>query len=175
MLRKIEGLSTDEFPFTNLRLVADLIYFDGPLLSYFKDNSGQHFLYYWCDADNLYNRWLVFRSTQQALSHFLTQQLTLHGLVLASDPDQMYLADLDDQLQYVNIVKIRPPDLPVDYLPEMDTLYDASLSVFHDEQAARDLIVLMQQDVQETKTKLKMYEQAATRNPEAFHEVFSTI
>jgi hypothetical protein len=87
----------------------------------------------------------------------------------------MYLADLDDQLQYVNIVKIRPPDLPVDYLPEMDTLYDASLSVFHDEQAARDLIVLMQQDVQETKTKLKMYEQAATRNPEAFHEVFSTI
>jgi hypothetical protein len=62
----------------------------------------------------------------------------------------------------------------VDYLPEVDTYYDASLSVFHDEQAARDLIVLMQQDVQETKTKLRMYEQAATRNPEAFRELLST-
>jgi hypothetical protein len=122
----------------------------------------------------LYNRWLVFRATQQALSHFLTQQLTLYGLVLASDPDQMHLVDMDNELQYVSIVKIRPTSLPVDYLPEVDTTYyDASLSVFHGEHAARDLIVLMQQDVQEAKTKLKMYELAATRNPEAFRELFS--
>jgi hypothetical protein len=46
--------------------------------------------------------------------------------------------------------------------------------VFHDEQAARDLIVLMRQDMQEAKTKLRMYGQAATRNPEAFRELLST-
>jgi hypothetical protein len=174
MLRKIEGSSPDEFPFTNLRLVADLIYFDGSLLSYFKDSGGQHYLYYWCDADDMYNRWLVFRSTQQTLSRFLSKKLSLHDLVLASDPTQMYLVDIDDHLQYAHILKVHLAILPADYLPEVDTYYDASLSVFHDEQAARDLIVLMQQDVQETKTKLRMYEQAATRNPEAFRELFST-
>ena len=174
MLKKIEGLHTDKFPFENLRLIADLLYFDGPLLSYFKDSHSQHYLYYWCDSDGLYNRWLIFRTAPQTVSHFLTQQLTLYELILTADPNHTYVIDMDDQLQSINIVKTQPSYLPEDYLPETDTYYDASLSVFHDVQAVRDLIVLMQQDVYEAKAKLKMYEQAARKHPEAFREMFAT-
>lgn len=174
MLSVVDGLIIDKFPYENLRLVADLLYFDGPLLSYFKDNNNQHYLHYWCDTDESYNRWLVCKIPQRALSHFLTRQLTLPELIFASEPDSIYLVDMDEQLRYAHIVKTQLAKLPEDYLPNDDTYYDASLSVFYDAQAVREVIVLLQQDVQETKTKLELYEQAANRHPEAFREMLAT-
>jgi hypothetical protein len=174
MLEKTEGATIDKLPFEKLRLVADLIYFDGPLLSYFRDHQGQHVFYYWCDTDDTYNRWLVFRISQEPLRHFLTQQLTLNELILEADPDHLYLVDLDTQLQPNYTVRVQLSDLPQDYLPDADTHYDASLSVFHDEEAARDLIVLIQRDMQAVKTKLKLYEEVAVRNPDLFRELIPT-
>lgn len=174
MLKKVEGVPIDKLPFERVRLVADLIYHDGPLLSYFRDNQGHHYLYYWCDADDLYNRWFVFRISQEPLRHFLTQQLTLHELILEADPEHLYLVDLDNQLHPDNIVRVQLSNLPQDYLPATDTGYDASLSIFHDEQAVRDLIVLMQRDVQAVKTKLKLYEEVAVRNPDLFRDLIPT-
>lgn len=173
MLRVVDGLNIDKFPYENLRLIADLLYFDGPLLSYFKDNANQHYLYYWCDTDESYNRWLVCKIPQRPLSHFLTRQLTLRALIFASEPDNIYLVDMDEQLRYAHIVKTQLGKLPEDYLPDHDTYYDASLSVFYDAQAVREIIVLLQQDVEETKTKLDLYEQAANRHPEAFREMLA--
>jgi hypothetical protein len=174
MLEKVEGITIDKLPFEKLRLVADLIYYDGPLLSSFRDNQGHHYLYYCCDADDSVNRWLVFRISQESLRQFLTRQLTLHELILKADPDHLYLIDLGNQLHPDNIVRVQLSDLPQDYLPDIDTGYDASLSIFHDEQAVRDLIVLMQRDVQAVKTKLKLYEEVAVQNPDLFRDLIPT-
>jgi hypothetical protein len=174
MLPSIIGTPVDKLPFQNLRLIADLLYFDGPLLSYFKDNAGQHYLYYWCDTNGIVNRWLVFRTTASKLNEFLTRQITLRELILSVEPNLSYLMDLDDRVNPVQVLKVRPSFLPEDYLPDFDTEYDASLTVFHDENAARGLIVLMQQEVQAISLKLRRYEQVAAQNPEAFRELLST-
>lgn len=173
MLPKVSGAPVEKLPFDHLHLIADLIYFEGPLLSYFTDNQGQHYLYYWCDVDEVYNRWLIFRATTRMLNQFLTRQVTLRELILAADPNLMFIVDRDIHLHPKAVVKIHPSTLPEQYLPETDSYYDASLSLFHAEQAARDLIVLMQQEAQVTQTKLRRFEQAVTRNPEMFRDALS--
>ena len=158
MSQKIRGHIIDKLPFNHLRPIADLIYFEGPLLSYLRDNGAQHYLYYWCDVDDQYNRWLIFRVEEQLLRKFLTQQITLRMVILSTDTPT-YLVDMDDESRYDSIIQINSADLPPDYLPEIDTYYDASLSIFHDEQAARDLMVLMQRSLHEVQTKLQRNEE----------------
>ncbi|TAG74491.1 MAG: hypothetical protein EAZ23_06010 [Oscillatoriales cyanobacterium] len=63
------GFKLDKFPLS-LRSIVHLEYFDGPLLSLFENEYGDSYLYSWCDVDNLYNRWLVFRVAQRDKFHF---------------------------------------------------------------------------------------------------------
>ena len=139
MLKKVKGRSVATFPIAHLRLIADLLYFDGPLLAYLKDEAEQEYLYYWCDTDEQQNRWLLLPVTKPALQKFLTQQLSLHSLILAAPPQATYLVDINQALQPQSVLRVNVADLPADYLPEPETYYDASLSVFHDEEAAREL------------------------------------
>lgn len=170
MLKEIKGEAVTTFPFGNLRLIADLLYFDGPLLSYFKDQADQGYLYYWCDVDEQHNRWLLLPVTKPALRQFLTQQLSLHSLLLTAPPAMMYLVDLDQALHPQGMLRVNVADLPPDYLPEPETYYDASLSVFHDEAAARELLVLMQHSLQEVQTKLKLIEQILVQPVKAIYQ-----
>jgi len=123
----------------------------------------------------MYNRWLVFKTTERTLREFLTQQLTLRDLILACNHEPMYLVDINDELQYAHIVQApRSSDLPADYIPETDTYYDASLSVFHDEQATRELMIMVQRALQDVQAKLRMVEQVVAKSPEEIHAALST-
>ena len=57
-MKTINGFSIN-FDFSKLIKVADLIYYDGPLLSHYVSNKGENYLFYWVDVDNEYNRWVV--------------------------------------------------------------------------------------------------------------------
>jgi len=83
-MEAIEGIRLENFWLTDLRRVADLIYYDGPILSHFKNNQGDDYLYCWSDADEIYNRWLIFRVSRQSLNKYLTRQLSLRELMLNS-------------------------------------------------------------------------------------------
>ena len=60
-MKTINGFSIN-FDFSKLIKVADLIYYDGPLLSHYVSNKGENYLFYWVDVDNEYNRWVVIRT-----------------------------------------------------------------------------------------------------------------
>ena len=53
-MKTINGFSIN-FDFSKLIKVADLIYYDGPLLSHYVSNKGENYLFYWVDVDNEYN------------------------------------------------------------------------------------------------------------------------
>lgn len=166
MLPTVYGSPVPNLPIKNGRLIADLIHFDGPLLSYYRDNGSGHYLYYWCDADEICNRWLVIQTEEYALCSFLTRQITLRQLFLRAERAHSYLLDVDSDGEPSRILRVELVDLPDDYLPAEDTWYDASLSVFADHLAARELMSMMQDSLQEAQSKLKLIEQIVSRSAE---------
>lgn len=113
----VEGINIPKFPLEDLTWIEDLIYLDGPLLSHFKSKSGNDYLYYWCDVDENYNRWLVFEVKN--LNHYLAGRVSLHELITSADI--LFVVDIDDDLQYQNIRLVESESLPENYLPEIDS------------------------------------------------------
>jgi len=169
MLSTVQGLHLPDLPIKNRRLIADLIYFDGALLSYYQDNDRRHYLYYWCDADENHHRWWVVQLEEYALRSFLARQITLRQLLLRQDArTDSFLLDTDNDGQPAQVLRVELADLPDDYLPADETWYDASLSIFYDHLAARELMAMMQDSLQEAQSKLKQIEQIIFRPIEIY-------
>ena len=59
-----------KFPL-NLKWIVTLEYFEGEFLALFENEEGDFYLYSWCDRNDEYNRWLVFRITLKNLQKYL--------------------------------------------------------------------------------------------------------
>lgn len=125
-MKLIKGAHIRELPLTGLGKVADLIYFEGPLLSIFKNDRGDSYFYCWCEADQDVNRWLVFRVSDKDLNSYLSKKLSLRDLVLKPSDGFLFSVDIDNQLQSKNIHIINPLDLPQSYIPSAESFYDFS-------------------------------------------------
>lgn len=170
MLPTVKGSQLSALPVRNGRLIADLIHFDGPLLSYYQDDHRGHYLYYWCDADDTFHRWLVVQIEEHLLRAFLIRQITLRRLFLRVARNKSFLLDTDSDGKPAQIVRVEMTDLPEEYLPTEETWYDASLSVFYDHLAARELMSMLQDSLLEVQSKLKRIEQILSTGPESLEQ-----
>ena len=59
-MKEVNGKPSN-FNIFDLTKVSDLIEFDGPLLSHFINDKNEDFLFLWCDVDQAYNRWVIFK------------------------------------------------------------------------------------------------------------------
>jgi hypothetical protein len=124
MLEMIKGTLLSFFPLGDLELIADLIYFDGPILSLLKNNKDDYYFYCWSDGDDQFNRWLVFRITSPDLHLYLEEkEITLRQLILHPVDGFLYSADIDNDLNYHNVMFVEPANLPDSYLPTENTYY----------------------------------------------------
>ena len=123
-MKTIKGKQLDHFPISDLQKVSDLIYFDGPFLSLFKNRDGDNYLYCWCDVDEARNRWLVFRISNRQLNSYLRKQTTLKDLLLNPSDGFLYSVDIDNDLNMHNVRIIEPKELPSDYVPDQDSYYE---------------------------------------------------
>jgi hypothetical protein len=57
-MEALNGTALDKLPYKGLFKVSDLLYYEGPLLSHFRDSNDNHFFFYWVDVNEVYNRWL---------------------------------------------------------------------------------------------------------------------
>lgn len=126
VMEQVNGVKLSVFPLHELNKVADLIYFDGPLLSWFKDDSDHDFLYYWVDSDGEYNRWLVFRTLNEKIEKYIKHKTTLFDLLIDPADGFIYSVDIvgSNELIYENIHIVTPEILPWTYLPSIDSYYD---------------------------------------------------
>jgi hypothetical protein len=123
-MRQVLGADIGNVDFGESNKVADLIFFDGPLLSLYRNNEGENFFHYWCEADNAVNRWLVFKVGDQEVEEYLKGHLTLKTIV--TNPKDGFLYSLDigaDNSQKAAFI-VSPKELPVPYLPSDDSLYE---------------------------------------------------
>ena len=101
-MKAINGFNFN-FDFSKLIKVADLIYFDGPLLSHYMSDKGENYLFHWADADDEYNRWLVLRTDILSIKQYLDKKINLRSLIMEPNDGFVFSVDIDDNLNYTNI------------------------------------------------------------------------
>ena len=121
-MRRIEGYNID-YDFNGFRKIADLIYFEGPLLSHYVSSKGDDYLFYWVDSDDNDNRWLVLRVSLANLQRYIGKDITLRELVETPNDGYLYSVDVSDDTNYHDVKLVQPSALPEAYLPETDSYY----------------------------------------------------
>ena len=121
-MRKIEGYNID-YDFSSFRKIADLIYFEGPLLSHYVSSKGDDYLFYWVDRDESDNRWLVLRVSLANLQKYIGKEISLRELIENPNDGYLYAVEVNDEVRYHDVKLVQPSSLPGDYLPEPDSYY----------------------------------------------------
>ena len=122
-MRTIEGYNI-EYDFSNFRKIADLIYFEGPLLSHYVSSKGDDYLFYWVDRDDNDNRWLVLRVSLSNLQKYIDKKITLRELIENPNDGYLYSVDVNNDICYHDIKLVQPSALNEDYLPEKESYYE---------------------------------------------------
>jgi len=121
-MKAINGFNFN-FDFSKLIKVADLIYFDGPLLSHYMSDKGENYLFHWADADDDYNRWIVLRTDILSIQQYLDKKVNLRSLIMEPNDGFVFSVDIDDDLNYTNIRVVPVEAIPEEYLPTEDSFY----------------------------------------------------
>lgn len=123
-MEELEGKILKDFPLRELRKVADLIYFEGPLLSVFQHPEGDYYLYYWCDTNDEVNRWIAFPVDSGDLRSYLNKKKPLRDLVLNPKNELLFVVEIDKDLKYQKSYALSPGNLPEPYIPAEDSLWE---------------------------------------------------
>jgi predicted flap endonuclease-1-like 5' DNA nuclease len=119
----IKGLVISKLGFKPLKL-GDFLFHEGSLVSHFADSTNlkEHYIYKWCDSDALCNRWMIAKCSEDLLTDFLNNKITLRGIINANA--FVYIMDLDDDLDEHNILIANTQDLPEAYLPTENSFFN---------------------------------------------------
>lgn len=113
---------------TSFVRIGDLSYFEGPLLSLFKElNSGHFYIFDWVDRDQKSNRWIIYRASPEYLLNFLNRKLAYSELFESRLNNEIYFADIDSHNKpffYYDAFQIE--SLPDTYLPNKDIFFEQS-------------------------------------------------
>ena len=121
-MKAINGFNIN-YDFSKLIKVADLIYFDGPLLSHYMSDKGENYLFHWADADDDYNRWIVLRTDILSIQQYLDKKINLRSLFMKPNDGFVFSVDIDDNINYTNIKFVPIEALPEEYIPTEDSFY----------------------------------------------------
>lgn len=123
-MKTIKGICIKKRNFDKFKKVADLIYFDGPLLSHYVTNKGDNNLFYWIDQDDTNNRWMFIRTDYDNIQKYTNKKQTLRNVLSSPLDDIVYTVDIDEEGNHHNFQAHSIEDLPEDYLPAEDSYYE---------------------------------------------------
>lgn len=124
-MKKLDGaIKIDGPPFPNARRVADLVYYDGPLLSLFRDNRGSSYLYHWCDSDETCNRWLCFGVSEQILDNLMRQQKTVRQACDSRANRYFWIEDINTSLENKATYILGREAVPPEYMPNPELIIE---------------------------------------------------
>lgn len=123
-MKTIKGIEIKNRNFDKFKKVADLIYFDGPLLSHYVTDNGDNYFFYWLDQDDTDNRWLFVRIDYDMIQRFFKKELTLRKVLSSPLDNIIYTVDIDNEGKHHNFQTHSIEDLPEDYLPAEDSYYE---------------------------------------------------
>lgn len=122
-LRNIKGFKIETLPF-ELEKVGDLMYFDGSLMSVYKDLENNPFVLDWVDSNEEFNRWLVYQVNLASLNSYIIGESTHHNLLNNPTNSIVFVVDKDNENIIKNCQFCPPNNLPYDYLPESELKFE---------------------------------------------------
>lgn len=129
-MMEIKGVELQRLPVSGLTRVRDLVYFDGPLLTHYRNLHREHYLYYWCDRDAAAHRWMLLRVLETSILRLINRFIPLDFVIPnGCQDDFVYFVDIGagDRLRKVVLAGIN--DIPAEYTPVAGTfLQDMPLS-----------------------------------------------
>ena len=108
-MKNVKGFDI-QFDFSGFKKIADLISYDGPLLSHYVSSKGDDYLFYWVDRDANDNRWMVLRVNLASLQKYIAGDVSLLELVGSPNDGYLYLVDVDNNICYHNVKLVQPAD-----------------------------------------------------------------
>ncbi|WP_439555915.1 hypothetical protein [Dyadobacter sp.] len=120
-MEQLQGILLSEFPYSDLNKVSDLIEFDGPLLSHYRDSNDNNFLFYWIDNDENLNRWMLLEVDTDDLWSYVHSDVSLRDIIRAKA--NVIITHIDRDLNYSENLFMPVSQLPQSYLPVDDSYY----------------------------------------------------
>lgn len=153
MFRQTKGIEITNLPF-HLEWVGDLLSYDWPIISVYKDKYNQPFIKSWVESKDSFNRHLVYSIKAEALSHYIFGK-TSYAQLLANAINHIIFV-IDDKNKFGDIAcKVSVvSDLPYDYLPNSETMFEDE-----DSEELEDIIFEFSLDTYRQKSVVKAEEQ----------------
>jgi len=133
---QVKGTPVEKGEKLNFVWNADLVAFDGPLISLFKKGDDD-FLFVWVDCDHYRNRWVAVPVERGDLQGYLTQKTSLLEIFESADTTLVFESTMKAQKR--NYRFIEPHKLPKSYLPKKDSYLTPSIATESAAQLAKDL------------------------------------
>jgi len=140
----------------NLQKVGDLVHFQGPLVSLFKDANNTPYIYNWANSDKQYNRWFIFQTSIKNLEAYIKGEMSHYDVIMSCKNNSVYIVDLDNNIDYHNVTIINKQDIPKDYLPSKD-FYHEDEDCSHLEEIQQFIKESLEQERAKREQKWKRY------------------
>lgn len=134
---RIEGQKIDARTLSKHQWNADLIEFEGPLLSLYKSESGHDLLYAWLDCTSTRNRWCIIPIGRKSLRDYLEQQITLRDIYKESE--WIVIFHTGGSAKRSAFLRTSWDKLPDAYLPETDSYLTPEIATPAAEKLAEEI------------------------------------
>ncbi|MEE5154649.1 hypothetical protein V2J87_25180 [Pseudomonas alliivorans] len=134
---RIDGEKIDARSLSKHFWNADLIEFEGPLLSLYKGEAGDDLLYAWLDCTNTRNRWCIIPVERKSLRDYLEQQKTLKELYVESKWLVVFHTGISAKRSA--FLRTSWERLPEVYLPDSDSYLTPEIATVAAEKLAEEV------------------------------------
>lgn len=131
---QIAGTPLDRDDWPKYTWNADLVEFEGPLVSLYRTDDDRDALFIWVDASRATNRWCIVPVDRTRLAGYLTQQLALRDLIDAQQV--LIVVNIGSTGRRTHALWVNRSALPAEYLPGHDSYLTDELAT----DAARRLV-----------------------------------
>lgn len=105
-----------------LIFVTNVIYFDGPLLSLYKNSFNDNFLVAWVDGDQKRNRWMTIKVSTCDLYAYINKKISLKSIY--GKANEFVFFHTSSSSKQTSIYKVLAENFPKKYYPSEDSFFD---------------------------------------------------
>lgn len=131
----VRGVALDRRDWPEFTWNADLVEFEGPLISLYKTDQDADALFIWLDKSGLTNRWCVLNVDREPLRLYLTCKKTLKELFFLRESVLMF--GVGSAGRRTNLMRVSISNLPQQYCPRDDSYLYEEIST----ESAKELVV----------------------------------
>jgi hypothetical protein len=122
-LRSIQGIEISKLPF-DLEWVGDLLFFNWPLISVYKDNSKKIYIRSWLEECNNTIRYVFFNIEPYLLLSYINGDTPFVDVLLNPANNLYFITDINSIEHYERTTVLSSSSIHPDYIPKIESYYD---------------------------------------------------